>query len=216
MKSNTCSDLGSNTTPVTPDTPAENRETRDIEWLLHWAFVTQAVESAISRNRGRLQGPGMSGTAMLANLMSLGVRVDGTGAGAAWVADNAINPDAMAIYEAVQELATVDQMTAGMVVHYAKTLTEPDWWPEVSYSWQPVHSPVTGRVEVGYTDPANRNGKFCPITLYPDPDQVEYDRKCYQQWVDGLNFLAEEVSRRLSEFTVTRANRAFQPWNPSR
>lgn len=108
------------------------RECRDVEWLIHWAYVTQAVESAISRNRSKLMGPGMSGTAILANMMELGVRVDGTGAGAAWVADDAIDPDAMAVFEAVQELAQVDQMTAGMVVQHGKSLTEPYWWPDVS------------------------------------------------------------------------------------
>ncbi len=216
----------------------------DIEDLLAWAYRDQLVGDLIGRGVGlhaiERHAAGMSvygcsadGVAKIAEIGTLGCRVDGGGAGMAL----AIHPDAEAVHDAVISLPS--KVQRGVIIKCAKMGIRPNCADNARFHMEPVFKTsvvrkkqrdgILGNLPVGpqgdrIRDMAarglwperiydrNRNLIGHRVTVVDHPDYTKTCRWLYAEWYAGLVVLARVVARTLRDHVVTGPAVPAMPW----
>lgn len=173
---------------------AATLEPMPIDRLLHWAYAIQLVDRA----RGGFEpgGASIDSCQRLVQRSELGVSVDGS-AGA-----NKVHPDADMIHEAVMTLK--DKAEIGLLVHYARCGTTPDWLPNAKIAYRPVKN-ARGKPKKLYDH--NRHPIACLVDVTASMERIAYARKVYSIWWNAMARLVQTVD--------TASLQRYQPLAPS-
>lgn len=185
------------------------KDVKDIEFLLIWAFRTQQVEHFV----GSLQSWGMPTGSLGSSLletMQLGARVDGGGAGARMLGARCPD-DALTIYQAVMALPAEAWM---LVIKHARSATQPEWFEEGPGRWvQPLDA--EGKPKRIWRDPKHKRGDLGPAPMVLEgtsPALVEDARAQYRLWHTALCELVPMINPELEKFVATYPDCYAEPW----
>jgi hypothetical protein len=183
----------------------------DIEHLLVWAFRTEQVEHAVSEFRRGAVGPSGSLGCSIEQVLTLGTRVDSSGAGANFLAARCAD-DALTVYEAVMALPPEAWMLA---IKHARSDTVPEWYPEGPGRYV-VPLDRAGQPKRLWRDPDRRRGDMGPAPaelVGLPPALVEDARASYRLWHVTLCELVPLLNPELERFTATMPAAPAEPWN---
>lgn len=185
--------------------PAAMREGRDIEWLVNWALEKQGL----GRDFGSPVG-GRSGD------IPTGMRVDGGGSSndGKWV-----HADAEVISRQLDAMARDERSAAavGLVVHYGRVGTRPDWGADGSGRWEPVRK-GNGKIIRRYRDPNQWRGVIGFEWEWVGHRVEDLDRLMleWMAWHAALVDLRENINPRLTKYVATGPAVAEAPWDDAR
>lgn len=180
--------------------PAAMRESRDIEWLVNWTL------EKLGMGRDLVSSPFAGGG-------SLGTKVDSSSYSndGKWV-----NADAEVI---AQQLATMGQdsgtaAAVGLVVHYGRVGTRPDWGASGSGHWEPVRG-GKGKVARRYRDPRHSRGLIGFEWEWTGHRPEDLDRMMieWMAWHACLCDLREAVNPKLRFYVATEPSVSASPWD---
>lgn len=185
----------------------------DTEELLRWAFQDQQVHSVYRAVCGDVRGAVSGGRDMLDKVGELATQVDSRRVG---LEAAKCDPDAMAVYVAIEEFQkqTGDTETAGLLIENARSGREPYWWPDVEYEIYPMQDRRGRTVEITDRSDDQPNG-HCPLQIEPHPDLIEFDRRQYKIWLDGMRWLTLELQGKLAKRIAAEPARDPEPWEKS-
>lgn len=184
---------------------------RDVwSWCL-WTYGPQRAHLFLpmpwDRGGSGLAAPGVTMTAVTCDVLErvalLGTNVDGWAPPAVRGAD--VHPAAERVHDA---LLTIDPVRAAVVIDRAVAGTAPDW-QDVQVRMLPVLDD-RGRVRMVYADPDRRRPIACCVEPTADAAEVEFARRFYATWRQGLADLA--AAMREAGFHVTGPKAPARPW----
>ncbi len=179
--------------------PAAMRERRDIEWLVNWALEKQGL--------GRRESEGGGG--------GLGVKVDQSrySNDGKWVSE-----DAQIIHDQLQAMIA-DQRTsaaAGLVAHYGRTGTRPDWGKHGSGKWQLVRkNDGNGDAVRRYANKRQARDVIGFEFEWVGHTEVDLERMMLEwlAWHAALCDLAEAVNPKLRQYVAGAPVAPEAPWD---
>lgn len=162
-----------------PNPPADLKP-MPIEQLLYWTYAKQLADKARIFN-DRDAGPCGAGDScyQLLRRDELGTRVDG-GAGRLKV-----HHDAEAIDDALVEVAGRDLLP--MVIHYARSGTQPDWMPGARPKFRAV---LNARRKPKKIYDKNRKAIGCLVNVESSIEIIAARRRTYGEWLAVITHLA--------------------------
>lgn len=179
----------------------------DIAELVSWALNEQAAGQYDNIMRRAAAGY-LSSTAIVTETLRLGCQVDAQSGYLKRIGAKC-HPDAIAVYEAIQEL---DEPARTLVLAHGKARTEPDWtiWPEIRPKRHVGNHKVV--VETDYDARGKIVAQWCPLDIFPSLDLVSAAREAYSDWWNGLATLRKRLVFRLCEHVVTGPVAPESPW----
>lgn len=182
------------------------RQVMDIERLVVWTYQQQAADRVVARQGGRYYpSSGGDSAAAVARRMSIGVAVDCAGS-AAYDAGH-LHPDADLVHAHVVGFPS---LVAGMIIRHGRAGTRPDW-EEEGVQLRPILR-GNGKPKIVYHDTAGRQPAYCPVVADPCHEHVDFVRRQYVAWWDGLKELAAGLDGLLSDHVVTPPATPRCPW----
>ncbi len=191
-----------------PATVLKPVEAWDIEKLLIWTYQNQAADAVLNRQGSGLPSAAPAGSAAaMVRYAELGCRVDGTGAGAAFMAavGTDMHPDAEVVHEAVKMLGSA--LAIGLVISYAKAGSRPDCMADAVVRALPVYR-GNGKPTIEYE---NNRASYCLVIYDPDPAHLEFVRATWVAWWDALALLVKRLDGQIGR-KVLMPPFPRQPW----
>lgn len=185
---------------------AAMRESRDIEWVLHWALVKQGLGLDLMDSRS--VGPSSGGS-------TLGTKIDGGGAGndGKWV-----HADAEVVARQLQLMSRDGRtsLAAALVVRHGMAGTRPDWGSEIG--GYRLMRKGNGKAIRRYADQRKGAGLlgFHWEWVGPSVDEVEKAMLEYAAWHAALVDLREMINPAMERYVASGPAAPASPWDEER
>lgn len=184
--------------------PAAMRESRDIEWVLHWALVKQGLGADLTYKGSG--GPSSGGS-------SLGTKIDGGGHGneGKWM-----HGDAEIVGNVLRAMGADSRtaLAAGLVVRFGMAGERPDWGGAHSGRYELMRK-GNGKAIRRFSD--QRKGKgligFHWEWIGPTVEEAELAMLEYAAWHAALVDLREEINPAMVRYVATGPAASASPWD---